>query len=86
MKKMKISELRVKVTAHFHEEGSVLRGDKRGHVDGFDVEVSFETEETDEAVQKALELAHQMCFTEAAITKAVPVRAKHIVNRREMQV
>ena len=83
MRKLKIKELRVKVTAHFHEEGSVLRGDKRGHVEGFDVEISFETEEAEETIEKALELAHQMCFTEAAITQAVPVRATHAIRRKD---
>ena len=82
MKKLKINDLRVKVIAHFHEEGSVLRGDKRGFVDGFEVEVAFETEEADDVVRQALELAHRMCFTEAAITTAVTVKATHIVNRQ----
>lgn len=84
MKKLKINDLRVKVVAHFHEEGSVLRGDKRGHVDGFEVEVSFETEEPEDTVQQALDLAHRMCFTEAAITNAVPVKATHIINRKQI--
>lgn len=83
MKKLKIQELRVKVVAHFHEEGSVLRGDKRGFVDGFEVEVSFETEVVDEVIRGALDMAHRMCFTEAAITSAVPVTARHIVNHKE---
>lgn len=84
MRKLTVKDLRVKVIAHFREDGSVLKGDKRGYVDGFEVEISFETEETGEDVQEALELAHRMCFTEAAITQAVPVTAKHVINGVEI--
>lgn len=83
MRKLKISNERVKVIAHFHEEGSVLRGDKRGAVDGFEIELSLDTEETDDVIQEVLELTHRMCFTEAAITQAVKVSTKHIVNEKE---
>ena len=84
MKKLDIRNQRVKVTARFHEEGSVLRGDKQGFVDGFDAEVSFDTDESEEVVREVIALAHRMCFTEAAITRAVPVNAKHIVNQKEL--
>ncbi|MDH5607502.1 MAG: hypothetical protein OEY93_11525 [Anaerolineae bacterium] len=80
MRKLQITNQRVKVTAHFHEEGSVLRGDKQGSVDGFDVEVSFDLEEPDDVILEVIGLTHRMCFTESAITQAVKVNAKHIVN------
>jgi hypothetical protein len=82
MRKLKISRQRVTVVAYFHEEGSVLRGDKRGEVDRIQVEVSFDTEEPDEVIREALALTHRMCFTESVITRAVPVETTHVINER----
>ena len=83
MRKLKIRNERVTVTARFHEEGSVLRGDKKGEVKAIESEISFDTDEPEEAVREALELAHRMCFTESVIKRAVPVESKHVVNQQE---
>ncbi|MHB8133664.1 MAG: hypothetical protein ACYDH1_05480 [Anaerolineaceae bacterium] len=71
---------RVKVTAHFHEQGSVLRGDAEGFCDGFDVEISFDSEEPEEQITTLLRLARQMCFTEKALVGSVPVQVTQQVN------
>ncbi len=84
MRKLNIIDERVKVTAHFHEEGSVLRGDKHGEIDGFDIEIIIETEEPDEEIEEMIALAHRMCFTEAAISQAVEVNTTHLVNGKEL--
>ena len=86
MRKLKIRNERVTVTARFHEEGSVLRGDKKGEVERIESLITFDTEETDEAIREALELTHRMCFTESVITRAVPVEARHVINQREFSL
>ena len=79
-KKLVIRNERVKVTAHFHEQGSVLRGDAEGFCDGFEVEISFDSEEPGEQITTLIRLARQMCFTEKVLTGSVPVQVTQLVN------
>jgi len=62
---------RVKVIAHFHEQGSVLRGDAEGFCDGFEVEISLDSEEPEEQITILIRLARQLCFTEKALVGRV---------------
>jgi organic hydroperoxide reductase OsmC/OhrA len=75
----------VNVIAAFYEEGSVLRGDKHGECRGFEIEVSLDSDAPLETIQEMIELAHQMCFTEAAITQAIEVQFTHKLNGKEIQ-
>jgi organic hydroperoxide reductase OsmC/OhrA len=68
------------VTAHFHEQGSVLRGDAEGFCDGFEVEISLDSDETTEQTDLLIRLARQMCFTEKALMGSVPVKVSQLVN------
>lgn len=79
-KKLVIRNERVKVTAHFHEQGSVLRGDAEGFCDGFEVEISLDSEESMEQITTLIHLARQMCFTEKALVGSVPVQVIQQVN------
>jgi organic hydroperoxide reductase OsmC/OhrA len=68
------------VTAHFHEQGSVLRGDAEGFCDGFEVEISLDSDETAEQIDLLIQLARQMCFTEKALMGSVPVNMSQQIN------
>jgi hypothetical protein len=68
------------VTASFHEEGSVLRGDKHGSCEGFEIEVAMESDEPAETIREMLRLAHAMCFTEAALTQVNRIEVSHRLN------
>jgi organic hydroperoxide reductase OsmC/OhrA len=68
------------VTAHFHEQGSVLRGDAEGFCDGFEVEISLDSDETAEQIDLLIQLARQMCFTEKALMGSVPVNVSLHLN------
>ncbi len=74
----------MRVTAHFHEQGSVLRGDAEGFCDGFEVEIAIESDEPAEQIGELIRLARQMCFTEKALMGSVPVAVRQTVNGREM--
>ena len=39
------------VTASFHEQGSVLKGDAEGFCDGFTVEISLDSNEPDHELE-----------------------------------
>jgi uncharacterized OsmC-like protein len=79
-KRLKIHNERVSVTGHFHEQGSVLRGDAEGFCDGFEVEVSLETEESQEEINTLIRLSRQMCFTEKALAGSVVIKVKQNIN------
>jgi len=68
------------VTAHFHEQGSVLRGDAEGFCDGFEVEISLDSDESTEQTDLLIRLARQMCFTEKALMGSVPVKVSLQLN------
>ena len=79
-RKIAIRNERVKVNAHFHEEGSILQGSKTGQCDGFEVEISLDSDEPAEKISELIRLAHAMCFTEAALMSPMTVVSRHTVN------
>ncbi len=83
-RKLAMRNDRVRVTAHFHEQGSVLRGDAEGFCDGFEVEISVDSDEPQEKIAELIRLARQMCFTEKALMGSVPVAVKQRINGQEM--
>lgn len=86
MKRIVLTEERVKVLATFHEEGSVLQGTKRGVCEGFEIEVILGSEAPRDVLRELLRLAHQMCFTEAALAAPVPITARHRINGEEVSI
>jgi uncharacterized OsmC-like protein len=79
-KGIQIRNERIRVTAHFHEQGSVLGGTAEGSCEGFEVEFSVESDEPPEAIAELARLAHQMCFTQDAISRKVEITKKHFLN------
>ena len=68
------------VTASFHEQGSVLKGDAEGFCDGFTVEISLDSNEPDHELENLVRLARQMCFTEKALMGSIPVEVRQTFN------
>ncbi len=62
----------------------MLRGDAEGFCDGFEVDISLESDETPEKVAELIRLARQMCFTEKALMGSVPVSVTQTVNGQKM--
>ncbi|MBP9040732.1 MAG: OsmC family protein [Anaerolineaceae bacterium] len=85
-KRLKIRNERVRVTGHFHEHGSVLKGDAEGFCDGFEVEISIDTEEQPDEILTLIRLARQMCFTEKALTGSIAVTVVQKVNGLVMEM
>ena len=80
MRKIEIRNERVRVEAKFHEEGSVLKGDKQGFCDGFEIIFSLESDEPVQVIEELIELSHRMCFTEVALKNTVPLTFTHMLN------
>jgi len=85
-RKLKINNERVTVTAHFHEEGSVLKGDAEGYCDSFDIEMSLESNESEDEIARLIRMSRKMCFTEKALTGSIPVNVSHNLNHRPLIV
>jgi uncharacterized OsmC-like protein len=85
-KKLKISNEKVTVTARFHEQGSVLKGDAEGYCDSFEIEISLESSEDKEEIANLIRLSRKMCFTEKALTGSVPVSVSQKLNQQPLVV
>lgn len=80
---MQIRNEKVRVIAHFHEQGSVLRGDAEGFCDGFDIHISLDSPEAPEKVADLIRLARRMCFTEKALQGQTKISLHSQVNGEE---
>ncbi|HEY3345802.1 MAG TPA: hypothetical protein VGJ97_12790 [Anaerolineaceae bacterium] len=85
-RKLAIRNERVKVTAHFHEQGSILQGTRQGRCDGFEVEILLDSDEPAEKLSELMRLSHSMCFTEAALLVPAPVTSHHTVNGQPFEI
>ena len=54
-KKLQIRNERVKVSAYFHEQGSVLKGDAEGYCDHFEIEVVVDSDAPEKEIQKLID-------------------------------
>ena len=77
---MMLDEARVKVLAHFREQGSVLRGTALGFCEGFEVEMDFDSEESEEEIATLILMARRMCFTETALAGKVELTYRYRLN------
>ncbi|GAP10285.1 hypothetical protein BECAL_01451 [Bellilinea caldifistulae] len=73
------------MTAHFREEGSVLRGDAMAFCDGFEVEIQIESDEPLSTIRELVRLARQMCFTEVALTNNTPITVTAKLNGNPLE-
>jgi uncharacterized OsmC-like protein len=85
-KKLALRDERVRVTARFREDGSVLAGSKEGRCEGFDIQLSIESDEPAEEIAELIRLSHRMCFTEDALSGEVKLTTRHLLNGRSIEV
>ncbi len=85
-KKLALKNEKVEVTAHFHEEGSVLKGDAEGYCDRFEINISIDSEENIEEIKQLIRLAHKLCFAEKATIGSVPVTASQELNGKILEM
>jgi uncharacterized OsmC-like protein len=84
-KKLIIRNEKVDVTGHFHEQGSVLKGDAEGVCDNFEVAVSMDSEEDPKKIALLIRLARQMCFTEKALIGNTSVKVSQTLNGKPLE-
>ena len=86
MKKMVLKDARVKVAANFHEQGSVLQGTKEGACDGFDIAIEIDADHSQEEIEVLMQMAHNTCFAEDALTNEIPIKFKDKFNGEAISV
>jgi uncharacterized OsmC-like protein len=79
-KKLSIRNEKAEVTAHFHEEGSVLRGDAEGYCDSFEINISLDSEENITEIKQLIRMSHRLCFAEKAVAGTVPIHLSQTIN------
>jgi hypothetical protein len=85
-RKLQLREAKARAIAHFREEGSVLAGTKTGRCEGVTIELSIDSDEPRDAIMALIRQAHQMCFTEHALSSAPPITALHRLNGQPIEV
>ena len=72
--------VRIKVTARYHREGSVLAGTAQALCDSITTELSLDSDEPPERVAQLIKMAEATCFTLAALRNPAPVALEATVN------
>ena len=85
-KKLAIRNEKTEVIAHFHEEGSVLKGDAEGFCDRFEINISLDSEEAPGEIKQLIRLAHRLCFAEKAVIGTVPVIISQQLNNVPLEI
>jgi uncharacterized OsmC-like protein len=85
-KRLILKDERVRVIAHFREEGAVLAGTQQGFCEDFDIELSLNGDMPIETIAALIRLAHRMCFTESALTNAIRITSRHIYNDQPLEM
>jgi hypothetical protein len=63
----------------------VLAGTFGGFCDGFEIEVSLDSDEPPAVIAEALRISHRACFTEHAASNPVPVTTVDLLNGKPIE-
>ena len=72
--------VRLKITARYSREGSVMAGDAHTRCDSINTELSLDSDEPPERVAQLIQMAEATCFTLAALRNPAPVGLEATVN------
>ena len=85
-KRLTLRDERVKVVAHFREEGAVLAGTQKGICEGFTIELFINGNMPNKEIMALIRLAHQMCFTESTLSSEVKLTLRHFFNDQPLDL
>ncbi len=86
MRKVALHDERVKVTARFREQGSILKGTKEGECRVFRVELWLDSDEPAGEIADLIRLARRMCFTEDALSRPMELRVSQWLNGEPIEI
>ncbi len=67
--------------AFISDEGEYLPGGE-----GFEIALAIESDEPPEQIARLLKMAHQLCFTEHALTSTIPLVQHHTLNGQSINL
>ncbi|MBI2205006.1 MAG: OsmC family protein [Candidatus Rokubacteria bacterium] len=85
MLKVRIDALRMKVTARYRVEGSVLQDTIEGRMLGAETVLEVESAADPAMIARVIRNAERGCFVRQALTKPVPVVARTLLNGAELK-
>jgi len=72
--------VRIKVTARYYREGSVLAGTAKTVCDSIKTELALDSDEPPERLAQLVKMAEATCFTLGALRHPAPVELEATVN------
>ncbi|HEY7060071.1 MAG TPA: hypothetical protein VII06_01220 [Chloroflexota bacterium] len=84
--KMEPRNVRIKVTAKYYREGSVLQGTAKVTCDSICTELSLDSDEPPDRVAHLIRMAEASCFTMAALRNTTPCDLVSSVNGQPFAV
>jgi uncharacterized OsmC-like protein len=85
-KKLVVRNENVNAVVHFHEEGSVLKGDAKGYCDSLELSISLDSDEDIAEIKELIMLAHRLCFAEKALAGTVPILWYQELNGKTLEI
>ena len=86
MLKIEPRNVRIKVTARYFREGSVIQGTAKVTCDSILTELSLDSDEPSERVAHLIRMAEASCFTMAALRNNTPCDLVSTVNGQPFDV
>ena len=83
---MEPKNVRIKITARYYREGSVLAGTAKTVCDSIKTELALDSDEPPERVAQLVKMAEATCFTLGALRNPAPVALEATVNGRPFNV
>ena len=84
--KMAPRNVRIKVTAKYYREGSVIHGTATVRCDSIRTELALDSDEPPERVAHLIRMAEASCFTMAALRNNTPCELVSTVNGQPFAV
>ena len=83
---MEPKNVRIKVTAKYFRDGSVIAGDAKSVCDAITTELSLDSDEPPERVAQLIKMAEATCYTMAALRNAIPCELVSTVTSQPFDV
>ena len=84
--KVEPKNVRIKVTAKYFREGSVIQGTAKVTCDSIRAELSLDSDEPPERIAHLIQMAEASCFTIAALRNNTPCELVSTVNGQPFAV
>ncbi len=85
MLKMKVDKVRMRVTARYKVEGSVLNDTVQADMVGVETRLELESPEPPEKIARLVRNAERGCFVMQGLVKPVPVTGTTVLNGAAME-